>query len=607
MMYKYVLYIMLVLFFVSISFAQKFEATADKTTVGENERFQVYFTFEGQSSNVSGFKAPSFEGFRVLSGPNQSTNMQIINGQVSSSITFSFILVPTQVGDFTIGKASVNYSGSQFETNPLTIKVVQVSATTQQQSQEGEISLEELRKSVFIIATADKRNVYQGEQVTVTYKLYTKLQIASIQIAKLPTYTGFWQEEIPTSNTINWEIEMYNGERFRTAVIKKVALFPSKAGELSVTPFELDVPIVVKKRRTSNTFFDDFFNDSFFGRTETIDYTAKSNTIKINADPLPQTNIPASFNGTVGEFNLTSEISTTFLKANESLSLKYTVNGNGNIQLLDLPKLQLPAGFEMYEPKSNLTINRSNKISGTKTFEYLVIPRVQGKKKISAMEFSFFNPTKRQYITLFSPEYEIEVEKGDGAVASTGGFSKEDIRLLNEDIRFIKVSDFKFKSRNGNQLIPTWFWIGLILPALFLSVILGVHKRNQKLSSNTQLLKYRKAEKIAKKRLKTAQKLISGSESLKFYSEISQAMTGYLQDKLDIQKSDFTLDKTITKLQESNISEDLQQKVKDIYERCEFARFSPAAQNLTAEQSMYDEALNVIVKIEHQLNSNKIR
>lgn len=606
-MKKYVINILLILLVVSVSFAQKFEATADKTTVGENERFQVYFTFEGQSSNVSGFKAPSFDGFRVISGPNQSTNMQIINGQVASSITFSFILVPTQVGEFTIGKAFINFAGAQYETSPLSIKVIQGTTAPQQQSQGSTISDEELRKSVFIVATADKRNVYQGEQVTITYKLYSKLQIASIQIAKLPTYTGFWQEEIPTNNTINWEIEMYNGERFRTAVIKKVALFPSKFGELTVTPFELDVPIVVKKRRTSDSFFDDFFNDSFFGRTETIAYTAKSNTIKINSEPLPQNNVPSSFNGAVGDYNLTSEISKTYLRANESLSLKFTVSGSGNIQLLDLPKLQLPTGFEVYEPKSNLSINRSNKISGTKTFEYLVIPRIQGKKKIPAIEFSFFSPTNRNYVTLTSPEYEIEVEKGDGAIASTGGFSKEDIRLLNEDIRFIKTSDFSFRSRNGNRLIPTWFWIGLFLPALFLTAVLGVHKRNRKLSTNTQLLRYRKAEKIARKRLKTAQKLISGSESLKFYSEISQAMSGYLQDKLDIQKSDFTLDKTITKLQENNISEDLQQKVKEIYERCEFARFSPASQNLTAEQSMYDEALNVIVKIEHQLNLKKTR
>lgn len=606
-MTRFVSKILFLLIVVSVSFGQTFKTTADRTTVGQNERFQVFFTFEGNSSNVSGFKPPSFDGFKILSGPNQSTNMQIINGQVSSSITFTYILTPTQLGDFTIGKASVNFDGSKYETDPLAIKVVQGGTSTQAPTDDDNISREELAKNVFIRATADKLNVYQGEQVTVTYKLYSRLTIASIQIAKLPTYNGFWQEEIPTSNKIDWEIEMYDGERFRTALIKKVALFPTKTGELTVTPFELDLPIVVRKKRQSNDFFDDFFNDSFFGRTQTVDFTARSNSIKIKSEQLPQNNVPASFNGAVGDFKLSSEIDKTTLKANESLSLKYTVTGTGNIQLLDLPKLELPASFEVYEPQSNLDINRSGRISGTKTFEYLVVPRVQGKKTIPPLEFTYFSPTKNRYITTTTPEYEIDVAKGDGTIASGSGFSKEDVKLLNEDIRYIKTSGFDLRTKKDNRLIPIWFWFGLIIPALILGVVLGVQKRNEKLSSNTQLLKYRKAEKLAKKRLKTAQSLISGDKSLEFYSEISQAMSGYLEDKLNIQKSDFTLDKAVEKLRTKSVSEDLQVKVKEIYEKCEFARFAPASQNISAEQSMYDETLNVIVKIESQLNSKKTK
>ena len=597
--------ILLLFLIVSTLFAQKFETTADRTTVGMNERFQVFFTFEGQSSNVSGFKPPSFEGFHVLSGPNQSTNMQIINGQVSSSITFSFILSPDKIGEYTIGKGSVNYSGTKYESNPLTVKVVQGSTSAKTQQNDSEISQEELRKNVFIVASADKRNVYQGEQVTVTYKLYTKLTISSIQISKLPTFNGFWQEEIPTNNTINWEIEMYNGERFRTATIKKVALFPTKSGELTVTPFELNLPIVVKKKRKSNDFFDDFFNDSFFGRTETVDFTAKSNSIKINADSLPQGNVPGSYNGAVGDFKFSSEIDKTSLKANESLTLKFTVKGSGNIQLLDLPKLELPTGFEVYEPKSDFKLDRGSKIAGTKTFEYVIVPRIQGKKFIPSLSFTYFNPKKREYITTSSPEYEIFVAKGDGNANAGSGFSKEEVKLLNEDIRFINTSDFELSSKSGNKLIPIWFWLGLVIPALLLGVVLGVQKRNQKLSSNTQLLKYRKAEKLAKKRLKTAQKLMTGSDSLAFYSEISLSMSGYLEDKLNIQKSDFALEKALNRLSEKNVPEELTLKVKEIYEKCEFARFAPSSQTIAAEKNMYDETINVIVKIDSHLNSRR--
>lgn len=602
---KLIVKILFVLISITSLFAQKFEATADRTTVGQSERFQVFFTFEGESTSVSGFNPPSFQGFRVLSGPNQSTNMQIINGKVSSSITFSYILSPNNTGEFTIGKASVNYSGTKYETSPLNIKVVQGKTSTQTQDSGTDISQEELRKNVFIVATADKRNVYRGEQLTVTYKLYTRLTIASIQIAKLPTYNGFWQEEISTSNTVNWEIEMYNGERFRTAVIKKVALFPTKFGDLTVTPFELNVPIVIKKKRNSNDFFDDFFNDSFFGRTETIEFVAKSNAIEIQANQLPQNNVPESFNGAVGDFDFKSEIDKTSLKANESISLKFMISGSGNIQLLDLPKLELPTGFEVYEPKSNLDLNRSSRISGTKTFEYVIVPRIQGKKTIPSIAFTYFDPNKRQYITKSSPEYTIEVAKGDGSIASGSGFSKEEVKLLNEDIRFIKTSNPELTSKSSNRLIPTWFWFGLAIPAFVFVGVLGIQKRKQKLSSNTQLLKYRKAEKLAKKRLKTAQKLMTGSESLAFYSEISQAMSGYLEDKLSIQKSEFTLEKAIDKLNSKNVPEELQMKVKEIYEKCEFARFAPASQNITAEQSMYDETINTIVKVDSHLNSKR--
>jgi hypothetical protein len=248
-------------------------------------------------------------------------------------------------------------------------------------------------------------------------------------------------------------------------------------------------------------------------------------------------------------------------------------------------------------------LSRTNKISGTKTFEYVIVPRIQGRKTIPSIAFAYFDPNKRQYITKSSPEYEIDVAKGDGSIAAGSGFSKEEVKLLNEDIRFIKTSNSDLATRNGNRLIPIWFWLGLILPALVLGIVLSVQKRNQKLSSNTQLLKYRKAEKLAKKRLKTAQKLMTGSESLAFYSEISQAMSGYLEDKLSIQKSEFTLDKALSKLNEKKVPDELVQKVKDIYEKCEFARFAPASQNISAEQSMYEETINTIVKVDSHLNS----
>ncbi|MFA7228804.1 MAG: BatD family protein, partial [Melioribacteraceae bacterium] len=286
--------------------AQQFNATVDRTTVGQYDRFQIYFTFEGGDVNgLRNFRPPGFTGFKVLSGPNQSSSMQFINGKVSGSMAFTYIVQPASIGDFTISSASIEYNGKTLTTQPLKLKVEKGSPQQQKESNGG-YSKEELGKNVFILAEANKNRALLGEQITVTYKLYTKLNIASPQISKLPSYEGFWSEEVGPLQNINFEIGMFKGERFRIAKIKQVALFPSKTGTLFVTPFELNVPVIVKKKRTGNDVFDEFFNDSFFGKTETVEFQARSNTIKIEVDPLPA-NAPASFNGAVGDFNFKAE------------------------------------------------------------------------------------------------------------------------------------------------------------------------------------------------------------------------------------------------------------------------------------------------------------
>ncbi|MFC2134672.1 BatD family protein, partial [Bacteroidota bacterium] len=337
---------------------QEFNATVDKTTVGQNERFQVYFTFEGEDVNgVRNFTPPSFEGFRVLSGPNQSTSMQIINGKVSGSLTYSFIVQGSEIGKYPLGTASVEYEGDTYKTDPLQIEVVKGTPKQSRDESSTGVSDEELAENVFIVATADKRKAVIGEQITITYKLYTRLNISSPQISKLPTYQGFWAEELNASQNIMFNIEMYNGERYRAATIKTVALFPSKTGKLSVTPFELNVPVLVRKKRKRSDIFDQFFNDSFFGKTETVDYIAKSNKVIIDVSDVPKSNVPDSFNGAVGKYNFKAEINKSNVELNEGITLRVTISGQGNIKLLDVPEIKLPPGFEMYDPKTSETIN----------------------------------------------------------------------------------------------------------------------------------------------------------------------------------------------------------------------------------------------------------
>jgi len=579
-------------------FGQEFSASIDKSTIGQNERFQIYFTYKGGNLNaLNNFKAPSFKGLKILSGPNESKNMQIINGQVSGSITFSYVAVGSSIGKFNIGSASVKADGKTFTTSPIEFNIIKSTSVNSKIDSDLGISKEELNKNVFIRATPNKRTAFLGEQVTVTYKLYTKTNINSPQISKLPTFSGFWSEELDAVKNINFEIEMYKGERYRVAVIKKVALFPSKTGNLSVTPFELKVPVIVKSKKRRNAF-DDFFNDSFFGRSQTIEHIAKSNKLKIKVKPLPSGNVPSSFAGGVGNFDFDVKLDKQDVELNEAISVKIKISGTGNIALLKLPEINFPAGFEKYEPKTSERINKKSIVSGRKNIEFLIVPRVPGLKEIPPIAFSYFDLKEKKYVTKTSEVFKVNVKEGEGGYnQNVAGYSKEDVKLLNEDIRFIKSSSFSFNRREGRNKISILFWLGLVLPLGALLALLFVQNKQNKLAGNISLLKFQKADKKANQLLVKATKSIESNNLQEYYNYLSQALFGYLEDKLGLQKADFTIDKAIDKLKEKNASHELLKNLKQVSDKCEFARFSPDAAGNDADKQFYKSVENIIQNI----------
>lgn len=591
------------------AFSQTFTASVDNTTVGVNDQFQVSFTFSGQDVNgIKSFNPPDFKSFLVLSGPNQSTSMQFINGSASASMTYSYYLQPRSTGKLTVGSATINYNGKTLNTQPLTINVEKGSQKQQANSQPDTAAApKDIGDNLFILATADKQKVYMGEQVTVTYKLYTRLGIASqLQVAKLPSYEGFWAEEINVPNNIAFSTEMYKGKQYRVGVLKEGALFPSQLGELSVTPLVLDIPVQIQRRRTGGDIFDQFFNDPFFNNIQTVNYTAKSNTIKLHVVPLPSQNVPKSFNGAVGDYSLSSGISTASTKTGEPLSLKIGLTGKGNIQLLNMPEINLPPGFDKYDPKISEQINRTGTISGTKTFEYLLIPRVVGKKEIPPIQFSYFNPDRKSYMTVSTPAYAIDVVQGANSGTETvAGLSKEEIRLLGQDIRYIKTSTTDLRRVSGDEVFGFGFWTATILPMLALGGLVTWKRRQDKLAGNIQLLRYRRAEKIARTRLKTAKTLMNSNNQTGFYAEISQAVFGYLEDKLHIPKSEFSLARAVDELRKKEIDEELISNLSDCAEKCEFARFAPASDGMAAMTDMYDELTRVIIELERNFSMRK--
>ena len=587
--------------FTSISFlqAQSFVATVDNNKVAENDRFELRFTFEGKNLNaLKNFNAPSLKDFRVLSGPNQSTSMQIINGVSSSSLTLSYILMPNVTGAYTIGSASIQYEDKTYNSDPIQLIVVKGSQKPKDASN-NQISNEEIAKNLFIRATIDKNKVYLGEQVTVTYKLYTRLNIASqMSVDKLPQYQGFWAEELETTRNISFSREVIGGQQYNVGLLKRAALFPNQSGKLEVTPLELTIPIQVQKKKNPNNIWDDFFGDPF-GRAEVVEYAAKSNTLKLDVIPLPENNKPASFRGAVGKFDFSASLDRSKTKTNEPITLKFDISGTGNINLLELPSFELPNGFEKYDPKVDEQINRSGKISGSKKAEYLLIPRVAGKREIPAVEFSYFDPEKKSYRTISSKAFDVTIEQGQ--IGPSDLASKQNVEQLESDIRFIKTSFDDVNKKSEILLYKPGLWIASIIPSLATFVLIGWKRKQDKLSGNQQLLRYSKAEKVARKRFKVAKKLLDQNNIELFYSEISQALFGYLEDKFHIPKAEFTLDRAADELLKRNIKPFLVEKMKTNAQKCEFIRFAPGTNPSQAMNEMYKSFSDVVIDIERSI------
>lgn len=583
------------------------------STVGSGQQFAVTFTVNAAASNL---KAPSFKGFSVLSGPNQSSSssMQIINGRMSQSVSYSFTyyLQAGSEGSYTISPAKITVEGKSYETESFTIKVVKSAANSanqqqqQQQQQGGQSTGGNISdKDLFLRASVSNASPYLGEQVIVTYKLYTSVAIAQYSINKLSSNKGFWSEDLTKENEKPKQYKEYlNGKQYIVAEIRKVALFPQESGRLNVEPLEVDVIAQIQnQRRRTNSIFD-FFDDPFSSSVQNVKKVLKANNLTINAKPLPSANKPEDFAGAVGNFTFRADIDKTELKANEAVNLKFTISGRGNIKLIDKLNVVFPTDFETYDPKISDNINTSdNGVSGTKTFDYLLIPRNQGVYTIKPVTFTYFDLNKGKYITLSSPEYTLKVAKGDGKqqnnVALTS-VNQEEIKYIGSDIEHIKTKAMKLNNKGEHFFLSDLFFVFSVIPLLLFIAALIFRRKHIKLRSNIALLKNRKATKVANKRLKKAKTYLVSKEKDKFYIEISQALWGYISDKFSIPLSDLSMDSVREALTKQNVAEDIISDFIKTLNNCEFARFAPGDESLTMDK-IYKEASDIISKTENEL------
>jgi hypothetical protein len=581
----------------------KFTASPDRTSIGMGEQVEVNFQLDGTQSG-SNFTPPDFRDFVVLSGPNQSTNMQMINGSVSASVTWGYVLQPRREGGLTIGPASVDSRGARYSTAAITIRVGKAPPAGAKRSGNGDEQdiAAQIGDNLFLRVELDKRSAFQGEQITATYKIFTRVNVVNYNLSKVPTYTGFWSEDLELPQQIQLATETFQGKQYRVGILKRVALFPQRSGTLDLGPMDIECVVQVQTRRRSNDILDQFFNDPFFGNARNVNYTVSTKPERIEVKPLPPA-APEGFGGAVGRFMMDAWPDREQAAENEPLTFRVKLSGAGNIKLLEAPELKVSGDFDRYDPKVADQPGAGKIIvSGTRTFEYLLIPRHAGRQKIPAVTFSYFDPVKESYEILKSRDFEIAVSRDAGGAGGAGasGLSREDVKLLGEDIRFIRSDDPSLKRKGDRFAGSPFFFAMAACPVALLGLFLLVVRRREAMLGDVAGLRSRKARNIARKRLAHAKHLLSAHDREAFYTEVSRALWGYSADKLGISPAGLALEAVCAGLIGRGAGDEQVVELSALLNQCDFARFAPDPEHHGMEE-MYGSAEKLILSLEEAL------
>ena len=587
-------------------FAQvNFVAEAPNAVV-TGDQFRLTFTINTQ--DVRDFRAPSIRGFEVLMGPSRSqqSSVQIINGKTtsSSSITYTYILMADAPGNYNIPSANIEVGGKKVFSNTVTIKVLPADNSTGSHQNNGSQRSSSSASSqssgtsigandLFITATASKTTVHEQEAILLTYKVYTTVNLRQLY-GKMPDLKGFHSQEIELPQQKTFSLEHYKGRNYNTTVWSQYVLFPQQTGKLEIPSITFEG--VVAQRTISDDPFDALFNGGGMVEVKKKIVTPK---LAINVQPLPSK--PANFSGGVGEFSLSSSINSKEVRTNDAVTIKLVIKGSGNMKLISAPELKFPADFEVYDPKVTNNFKVSNAgLAGTQTIEYLAIPRSAGDFTIPSADFVYFDLKSNSYKTLKTESYNLKVTKGKGnADQVIANFSnKEDVKLLGEDIRFIKLGDTKF-SRKGDYFFGTipyvlWYVVPLLL---FLALVIFFRKQAAE-NANVAKVKTKKANKVATKRMKLAGKLLVANKKNEFYDEVLKALWGYTSDKLSIPVSQLSKDNIETELTKYGVPQDVIGNFINALNECEFARYAPGNEN-EAMDKVYSMSVDAISQMEN--------
>ena len=606
MIMKKILFFSLLLFATAVTKAEDVSFTASAPeAVPNGQTFQLVYSINATAKEL---RIPEIFDFEIVAGPFQSKNSstQIINGSIthSTSLRFTYTLIPKKEGTFTIPAATIMVDKQKYSSNTLTIKVLPADeevAPSNNSSNTAPKTQAVTNDNLFIRTIVSHKNVYEQEYILVTYKIYTRVDLVNIDKVKFPDFKDFLMQEIDLPKDKQFALENYNGKNYNTITLRQVLLYPQRSGTLEIEKMTCDAIVRVRNNRPSRSIFDDFF-DTY----QEIVKPIASNTEKIEVKALPSDK-PAGFSGATGTFTLSSSINKTELTTNESVTIKLKISGNGNIKLIKNPEIKFPADFEVYDPKvENNFTNTTAGVSGTKTIEYLAIPRHSGTFTIPPIEFSYFDTKSKTYKTLQSESFTLNVAKGavgeeDGNAPMVLNFTnKESVKMVGSDIRHISMNDFQLHKPTP-FFFGTWgFAFAYIFPLVIVMLVFWFFRKQAKENADIIKVRNRKANKIAQKRLRTAEKYLKEQKKEEFYSELLKAIWGYLCDKLSIPQAQLNKDNVETELRKHNLEEDSIQDFMQVLNNCEFAQYAPG-ENIEARDHLYADTIRIITLLEERI------
>ena len=593
----------------AVAYAQTSISVEAPGVVAADEQFNVTFIIEGEDSPTD-FAWASSGDFQVQWGPQQgkSTSIQIVNGKRSKTVqsTYTYVLRPVKAGRFTIPVATAKVKGRNISSQPKVIEVAAAGAASAQRPQTGQQPQRQSAgvsdSDIFLSLTLDRTRVVVGEPITATLKLYQRVNIAGFENVSFPTFNGFWSQETEAPTNIEFNREVYDGQIYNAALLRKFTLIPQQQGQVTINPAEMTCLVNIRVSSGGTSIFDGFFDDY-----RTVRKKVTTRPVTVTVSPLPA-GAPASFAGGVGEFRISAKVSKDTLKTHEAASLLLTVSGKGNVSLLEMPKVAFPPDMEVYDTKVSDRIDKTG-LSGSRTYEFPFIPRSHGDFVIEPVKYSYYDVNQKKYVTLETAPIPLVVLRGsetESAGVVVSGPVRKDVKNLASDIRFINVKDSSLVPHGRFLIGSALFWIVLVALFLIAAVLWAALRHLAARRADVVGTRNRKATKMALKRLHLANTFLKQNLYTAFYEELHKALLGFISDKLNIPASELSRDRISEALSEGGVDPAHADTFINILDACEFARYAPSAGN-EAMAAHYNSAIEVISSIDSNMKSRKTR